>query len=266
MSARWGVLLVFVALGGPTLGQGEEAPVVHGPAWFDRGATYYSAFEGGLDAPEVNRAEAVLVAQGTDEARPVVTAGAGFIGQGLHIRDGQAPLVLRSGVFSPHRPVTLSFWWALPYDLTIEGAYTLFSLTGRGYIALFCRGQGEWCALQRPAGVFQVYYFEDIRNINGIYDFDLLGHTDLRAGVWHHTAVVFRRASTIQVYTDGDLSCEYTVMGGVFREVHELATLTLGGPLYLDELAVLDRAIDAPAVAEYVQGMRQLRGYLRPAE
>jgi len=258
------VLLLLVALGGSAKGQGGAEAIVHGPAWFGRCATYYSAFEDGLDAPEVNRAEALVVPQGEDEARPVVAADAGFIGQGLHIRDGQAPFVLRSAAFSPHRPVTLSFWWAVPYDLVVDGGYSLFSLTGRGYIALFCRGKGEWCALERPAGVFQVYYFEDVRNINGIYDLDLLGHTDLRAGVWHHTAVVFRRASTIQVYTDGALSCEYTVMGGSFLEAHELVTLTLGGPLYVDELAVLDRAIDPPMVAAYVLGTRQLQGYLSP--
>lgn len=263
MTGHWRVLTGLVAVAEAALAQGIEAPVVHGPRWFERCAAYYSAFGGELDAPEVNRAEAVLVPQGTDEVRPVVTADAGFIGQGLHIRNGQAPFVLRSAAFSPHRPVTLSFWWALPYDLAVDGGYSLFSLTGRGYIALFSRGKGEWCALERPAGVFQVYYFEDIRNINGIYDFDLLGHTDLRAGVWHHTAVVFRRASTIQVYTDGALSCEYTVMGGVFREAHELVTLTLGGPLYLDELAVLDRSIDPSMVADYVRGLRQLGAYLR---
>lgn len=237
---------------------------VLGPGWFLDCLAYYSNFESAPDEPlvKVTGIETDLAARRGEApgGSPVLT-DAGFLGRGLEILDWGAPLVLRGEGLSPHRPLTLSFWWCLPFDMTIDGGYYLFELTGAGYIGLFSRGRGEWCALQRPAGVFQVYYFSGIQNVNGIYDFDLAAHCDLRAGVWHHSAVVFRRARTAQVYTDGEMVFEVTVEGRAFSEEDNLRNLALGGPLVLDELAVLDRAVEADMIADYWRGMTQLRTY-----
>jgi hypothetical protein len=172
------------------------------------------------------------------------------------------PLILRGEALSPHRPLTLSFWWALTYDLTLEGGYSLFSFNGKGLVALFSRGKGEWCALQRPAGVFQVYYFEGIQNVNGIYDFDLLAHHDLRAGVWHHAAVVFRRATTAQVYIDGKPVYEVAISGREWNAADGLGNLSLGGGLDLDEVLILDRAVEGDMIGDYVRGLQRLREYM----
>jgi hypothetical protein len=260
----WG--LVVLLAGGVARGQEDRfRPLV--PPWLSPCVVYHSAFEDGSGQPDLEAAGLVTdvgYRQGGGDPAPegVQSLEHGFTGQGLEVRDWRAPLVLRGEAVSPHHPLTLSFWWALPYDLAADGGYQLFSLNGAGMVALFCRGKGEWCALQRPAGVFQVYYFQGIQNINGIYDFDLLAHCDLRKGVWHHTAVVFRLASVVQVYTDGKLVTEATLSGREFSAADGLVSLSLGGPLWLDEVMVLNRAVDGGMVADYVRGARRAREYL----
>ena len=231
------------------------------PPWFETCVLYHNAFETGPDEPDVNAAEIETDLQST---QPPQTHERGLAGRCLDIRDPSAPLVLRSPALSPHRPLTISFWWALPYDLTLEGGYSLFSIRGKGMIALFSRGKGEWCALQRPAGVFQVYYFQGIQNVNDIYDGDLLSHYDLRAGVWHHAAIVCRRAATAQVYVDGRLVTQVTISGREWTAEDVLNDLTLGGPLLLDELLILDRAVDGGMIEDYYAGLSRLHEYLSP--
>lgn len=255
----------------PATLQAQEAPHRFRPLvppWFEPCLVYHSSFEDGTGLPDLNDAGLITdldFRQGGGEPAPecVKALEQGFVGCGLEVFDWRAPLRLRGPAVSPHRPLTLSFWWALPRDLTIEGGFELCSLHGAGLVALFCRGKGEWCALQRPAGVLQVYYFQGIQNINGIYDFDLLSSLDLRRGVWHHTAVVFRRASTVQVYTDGKLVAEATLSGREFAAADNLQMLLLGGPLWLDELMVLDRAVEGQMIADYVRGVQQARAYLQ---
>lgn len=253
-----------------TAPQAQEAPDRFRPLvppWFSSCLVYHSAFEDGTGLPDLDESGLVTdldFRQGGGELVPecIRPLDRGFVGRGLEVRDWRAPLRLRGPAVSPHRPLTLAFWWALPQDLAVDGGFQLFSLHGAGLVSLFCRGKGEWCALQRPAGVLQVYYFQGIQNINGIYDFDLLSSLDLRRGVWHHTAVVFRRASTVQVYTDGRLVTEATLSGREFVAADNLQMLVLGGPLWLDELMVLDRAVEGEMVADYVRGVRQARAYL----
>lgn len=242
------------------------------PPWLEPCVAYHHAFEGSPEQPDLNAAQIVTdlsarqgYREGDEPIKPITSTEAGFVGRALHVQDWRAPLVLRGAALSPHRPLTLLMWWALPYDLTIDGGYSLFQLNGHGMVALFSRGKGEWCALQRPAGVFQVYYFNGIQNVNGIYDYDLLGHYDLRAGVWHHSAVVFRRATTAQVYTDGKLVFEVTISGREFSAEDQLHNLIIGGPLLVDELMVLDRAVEGDMIADYYEGSRRLREYLAPA-
>jgi len=264
-SFAW-LLLFCLAPAARTLGE-EEPPFVRCvPPWFSDCVAYHNAFEGSLDQADVNTEQIPVVRdarRGEVDAKlaPVVTPEHGLFGQGLFVQDWRAPFMVRSPALSPHRPLTLSFWWALPQDLKVDGGYMLFEYTGGGYIGLFCRGKGEWCALQRPAGVFQIYYFPGIQNVNGIYDYDLLAHQDLRAGVWHHSAVVSRQARTAQVYTDGKLVFEVTTSGRDFTEQDALQSLAFGGPLYMDELLILNRAVEGDMIADYVQGIERLREY-----
>lgn len=242
-------LLAVLALLCPGARGADTPAEALGPPWFQQALVYYDGFDG----HSVNTSHM--------EASDASTSPApgGLFGQGLSTLT--TPLVLRSPVLSPHRPLTLSFWWALPADLPLDGGFSLFTLTGKGHISAFCRGKGDWCALQRPAGVAQVYDFPGLQNVNDIYDFDLRSSLDLHAGVWHHTAAVFRRAATVQVYTDGKPATEITTSGRGWMPSDDLTTLQFGGRVVLDEVAVLDRAIDADLIADYYNGVSQLRRY-----
>jgi hypothetical protein len=231
------------------------APFVRGPAWMQECLIYYNTFEGKPDGPDVNT-EGITVGEAAE------TAAGGLFRRCLDTT--AKPLVLKSAAFSAHRPLTLSFWWALPKDLPVDGGYSLFQFSGRGIVSAFTRGKGDWCALQRPAGVLQVYYFPGIQNVNGIYDYDLAAHLDLRAGVWHHTAVVLRQATNVQLYTDGKPVCEITLSGREFTKADALETLSLGGGVLLDEVAVLNRAVASGMIADYYRGVARLREYYAP--
>jgi hypothetical protein len=172
-------------------------------------------------------------------------------------------LHLNSEAFSPHRPFTASFWWALSEDARIDGVFGLFHLAGvRGLISHFSRGKGEWCALQRPVGVLQVYYLDGIANVNGIYEGDLLSRLDLRAGVWHHTAIVIRGASLTEVYTDGGKVFETRNNGRDFLPEDQLRDLRIGSfwgtRAFIDEVAVFQRALLPEEIADYVTALRQM--------
>lgn len=239
---------------GMWIGNPSTPTKVLGPPWFEAQLAHYHTFTNKPESPDANNGALNIVAESCE------AVGDGLFGRGLTIPDN-ASLTLQGDTLSPHRPWTLSFWWTLPEDLPVDGAYTLFYLRGTGFIAAFCRGKGEWCALERPAGVMQVYNFAGIQNVNAIYERDLMSNLDLRAGVWHHTAVVFRRGTTAQLFTDGELVCEITTKGRAFRSEDRLHTLTLGSGIVIDELAILDRAVDAEMIGDYFRGISQLRRY-----
>jgi len=247
------VALVCLSLSAPVWGQATE---VIGPEWFQANLLFRHGFADGADQPTV---VAEGLAMGVTGDAAVVPRG--WMGPAL-LTDGAGRLQLTGEALSPCRPLTLSFWWALPRDLAIDGGFGLFEIHGKGFVGQFCRGKGEWCALQRPAGVFQVYYFDGIQNVNGIYDFDLMATLDLRADAWHHTAVVFRQASRIEAYTDGRLVFDTTTAGRAFRPDDGLTTLVLGGGILLDEVAILKRAVAGDMIADYYRGARQARQYL----
>lgn len=249
--SRCGLAVMMVLLAaGACVARAAECPRFV-PPWFSDAMAYHNDFEGALADADVNLPQ--IKPEGPE------STAEGLFGKALQLTDKS--LIIRSEAVSPHRPLTLSFWWALTYDMVLESGYSLFQLDGKGMIALFSRGKGEWCALQRPAGVFQVYYFQGIQNVNGIYDSDLLSHYDLRKGVWHHTAVVFRRATTAQVYMDGQPVCEVTISGREWTAGDELRNLTIGGGLSVDELLILDRAVEGEMIADYVRGVQRLREY-----
>jgi len=201
--------------------------------------------------------------------RPTVTqvgtlpVAEGFRDQGALTGNGRL-LQVRSPAFSPHGPLTVCFWWAMQEDPKPENCFGLFHLGGkRGIVSHFSRGKGQWCALKRPAAILQVYYFDGIKNVNGIYDRDLLAHVDLRAGVWHHTALVFRGASLVEVYTDGRKAWQARVRGRSFRESDGLRDITIGTrgtpPMAIDEVIVLRRALTPDDIRTYVEAIRQMR-------
>jgi len=234
-------------------GSGED---VRGPRWFSENAIVYGSFDAVRENALFERSSGVEVR----EPVPPRRAG-GFIGDALDTTE--RPLRLQGACLSPHRPWTLSFWWALPADLPVDGGFGLFGLSGKGYIGAFVRGKGDWCALQRPAGVLQVYYFAGIRNVNDIYDMDIARTLVLRARVWHHTAAVFRLGSVVELYNDGSLASRITTTGRCFRPDDEMRNLEIGGGVWLDELAVLNRAVSPEQIRDYVQGMRRIAEYSR---
>jgi hypothetical protein len=234
---------------------------VRGPAWVAGCLAWYEDFDGEEPTGGEKSGEASPTAISIRSGSPRRTVAEGLIGKALDAVE--KPLVLEGDSLSPHRPLTISFWWALPRDLPVDGTFNLFQLTGRGIIAAFTRGKGEWCALEEPAGVLQVYYFPGIQNHNGIYDPKLSEHLELRAGVWHHTAAVFRRASTVELYTDGALVAEATTVGRELSQEDAIRSLSLGGGVLLDEVLILDRALDAERIADYRRGMRRLHEYRR---
>jgi hypothetical protein len=170
---------------------------------------------------------------------------------------------LRSPEFSPHRPLTVSFWWALQEDAKIDSGFNLVHLQGRGIVSHFSRGKGEWCALQRNAAILQVYYLPGIQNVNGIYDADWAAHIELKAGAWHHTALVIHGGSLVEVYTDGKLAWSVRIDGRPFNEEDKLNDLTIGTrgapAMAIDEVIILRRALTAEEIATYVTAVRQMR-------
>ena len=258
MSAAALALMLLPAAADPPLRTApaftDLVPSVSLPPSFQDRLIYYQSFDSPDGAPEVNQTGAVPNAL---ELQPAGMRGRCALGAqdtGLH---------LNSEAFSPHRPFTASFWWALSEDAKIDGIFGLFHLAGaRGFISHFSRGQGEWCALQRPAGILQVYYLDGIANVNGIYEGNLLGKLDLRAGVWHHTAIVIRGASLTEVYTDGAKVFETRNNGRDFAPEDSLHDLRIGSfwgtRAFIDEAMVLQRALSAEEIADYVTAIRQM--------
>ena len=226
------------------------------PLSFEDRLLYYASFDDGDATPEFDETKAQTVLS------PSV-GDAGFIGGGA-LPEKDRLLQLRGECFSPHKPLTVSFWWALGEDERIDGSFGLFHLAGgAGFVSHFSRGKGEWCALERPVGILQVYYLPGIQNVNGIYDRDLAAHYDLRAGVWHHTAVVFRGASLVEVYTDGELAWKTRNKGRPFSADDKLHDLTIGSrwgiQIAFDEVVILRRSLTPTEIRNYVTAIRQMR-------
>jgi hypothetical protein len=239
----------------------EVTPYLSLPPSFEDRLIYYHGFERDDGEPEVNVAGV--------RQRGRLLAGANGI-RGRCAAAGKPQILqLHSPAFSPHRPLSVAFWWAPQRDPQPETCFGLFHLAGgRRYISHFSRGKGTWCALKRPAAILQVYNFPEIRNINGIYDRDLRAHLELGAGAWHHTAVVFNGASLIEVYTDGLRAWSVRLRGGSFAASDRLHDLVIGSrdgvPMALDEMIVLRRALTAGELGTYVVAIRQMRAVHYP--
>lgn len=179
--------------------------------------------------------------------------------EGLQEKEGAGGLQLSGDALSPHRALTFSFWWKLNSTPGKDGGFGLFALTGKGWISDFARS-GPWCGLTRPAAVLQVYNFSGIRNINLIYDYDIVAHALQKTGELHHTAIVISGGMQVIVYRDGAIVCDCRLTGRSFSEADLMHNLTLGGDgVTLQEIFILRGAIGTRELEEYVRGTRQLR-------
>lgn len=247
----WAVALSATPVGAETPPQ--DCPWVP-PSWESR-LTYYNSFDSPDGSAEVN------VAGLTEKAKPATGPG-GIVGRCAR-SEGRQGLALSGAALSPHRPLAVSFWWALLEEAKLDSGFSLLHLSGsKGFVSHFARS-GPWCGLERPAAVLQVYYLPGIANVNGIYDWDLLGHLNLQPGVWHHTALVFSAASLVELYTDGRKVWEVRLTGRNFAESDGLSELVLGGlhgglRVALDEVMILDRPLTAAEIGDYCAVMGQL--------
>jgi len=247
--------LLAVPLLGTALRGADPADCLRIPPMLEARVLYYQSFSTGLDQPEVNLAKATLrppTASVTDQ---------GLTGPGLAFAarpEKPATLTLLSPEFRPSRPLTVSFWWRLDAPMEPETCFHLCTVEGGGIVSNFVRGKGEWCGLREPTYIQQVYYFKGMKDSN-----QLGGRVWFEPGEWHHTVLVFRNADRVQVYWDGVLRTDYASRGRPFGPT-EGGTLSLGPswlfhPMTIDEILVLDRALDGDEIRTYATAVRQLR-------
>ena len=223
------------------------------PAWEDR-VVFRHSFGTAIAVPEQNTGAIVLEQTG---GRLVPD---GLIGNGFRLPDfseGTAKsLTLRSPAFSPDKPLTVMLWWRLDQDVAETGGYGILTLNHNakpGYLTCFIAGKGEWCALKQPTWVYQFYNFPGLGNDNNVWT----GRAVTQAGVWHHTALTVANRREIAWYQDGVHRNGFIVRGRDLGK-DELSALTIGGyrqlqPMTIDEFLVLDRALSAAEIAEYVR-------------
>lgn len=197
--------------------------------------------------------------------------GDGLLGKGYLIEDipmfGGGGFSLQSPTLSPHKSLTISVWWALKEEHKPGQGFVIFSLNGKGFISNFVRGGGgdPWCALTKPAGVFQVYYFPGIQNINGIYDFDIMRSLDLRGGIWHNTIATFSCGREITLYQDGKRAGRW-VLTRELKEYDEITTLSFGSgeSIYIDDIVILRGIMREEDTERYYQIISVLKQFLFP--
>jgi hypothetical protein len=246
--------ILFLATVLPCLRAGEPAGCLRIPPELESRTLFYHSFSHGLKDPDVNPS-GVTVRMPTAQVSP-----AGLTGPGLVFGEkGKKPaaLSLVSPEFRPSRPLTISFWWRLDQPMQPETCFHLLTLQGGGIVSNFVRGKGGWCGLKQPTYVQQVYYFKNMNNHN-----QLGGRVWFEPGEWHHAAMVFRNANRVQVYWDGALRTDYAIRGRPFS-AKEGGTLDIGPtwlfhPMTIDEILVLDRALDGAEVQAYMTSVQRL--------
>ena len=239
----------------------SEAYLYLPPSLEDR-VVFYHSFERGVKEPEIN------LVRGKISCGKMELAD-GFAGSGLKCSDrasAKNPLRVHSQALSAHRPLTVMMWWRLDAPMRDETCYHLIRLGGRGYVAAFVRGKGKWCALTRPTFIFQVQSFPGIAN----RDDHWTGHAWIEPGTWHHVALTVATASDIRVYWDGRQRIRYGIKGRRFQK-GDTSSLDLGAtwlfhPTTIDEVVVLDRALDEQEVRKYIEATCRLAEIGAPVE
>jgi len=193
----------------------------------------------------------------------------GLFGKGyLSSSNWKDGVILEGKTLSPHNPITISLWWALKEDHKEGGSFGIFCFHGKGMISCFVKGGGEdnWCALKKPAGIFQVYYFGNgMENVNGIYHFDIMSALDLKSKKWHNTICKISNGTEIELYHDGKKFGKWTLTRQL-NENDEISKLSFGfewgEEIYLDEIIIFDRILQQSEIEEYynmVDGMRMFK-------
>jgi hypothetical protein len=263
-----GLLLAAVpggACGGEEAGKKEDAApgarfLYLPPAWSDR-VVFYHSFESAVDKPEVNLIQGQVRGEKTE---PV----AGLNGRGYKAPNSyekRTPLQLSSPALCPHKPITAMLWFRLDAAMKPETSFQLLRLGGRGYIASFVRGKGDWCALKEPTYISQVYDFPGVTNHHNSWG----GRVWFEPGEWHHVAITVAGASEVRIYWDGKLRENIVIKGRLFREGDvtwaHLDPNWLYHPMSIDDVVVADRALTADEVGDYVTAARQLAARRFPA-
>ena len=211
---------------------------------------YYHSFQNGADRPEVNLL-------GARTQAPPTTPEDGIAGKACHFGDAAAGKggIRLTGVLLPlHRPLTLSMWWKLRGPMKPETAFNLVALHGKGFISNFARGQGPWCALKEPTFVMQVYNWPGVSNYNGIWH----GSAWLDANQWHHVAMVISKGADVAVYWDGKRRCDYAIVGRAFAPQDVVTSIEFGPEWLIDELMILEKAMSAEEISDYITAVRWL--------
>ncbi|MDP6113976.1 MAG: hypothetical protein QF437_12555 [Planctomycetota bacterium] len=246
------LLVVFILLAHAMVRAEVKESLTYIPPGLAGRVVFYHSFEDGT-RPEVNELGAKVLGM---KSEPVP----GLAGKGRRMPPGSGkdPYRLVSPSLSPDRPLTISMWWRLDKPMKPETCFHLVTLRGKGIVANFVRGKGTWCALKEPTFVFQVYYWGDIRNHNNPW----AGTAWFEPQEWHHVAMTFANASEIRTYWDGKLRSSHAIKGRQFRKGDggqvDLGSSWLFHPMTIDEVMVLDRALAADEVKDYVTTVRKL--------
>jgi len=126
------------------------------PSWENR-VIYYQSFEQENNKAEINNSKL--------ELSEMMDIKSGGIRGRCAIPSGVKSIQLKGKALSPDKPLAVSFWWSIQKEADKDSGFRLFHLTnGKGFVSNFIRS-GHWCALEKPAGVLQVYYLQDIQNV-----------------------------------------------------------------------------------------------------
>jgi hypothetical protein len=224
------------------------------PGWADR-VVYYHSFDTALDRPEIN-------ALGAKVALGDAALEAGLAGRGCRFavdRRNKRGLALAGLALPLNRPWTLSMWWRLEEPMKAESGFQLLSMHGKGFMSNFVAGKGSWCALKEPTFVAQVYNWPGLSNVNDIYE----GPAWVAPQVWHHTALVVSKGSSVRVFWDGALKADLSLRGRLLTSNDVIASAEFGPtgaalPMTIDEVLILDVPLEADALRDYMTAVRQL--------
>lgn len=237
-----------------------QTPHLTLPPFLEERVIYHHSFA--TAEPDINTV-------GATQARPPTIVANGFAGAGCFTDDPKGGQVA-CPAFSPHRALTLSFWWAIEEPLELNGGISIFSLRnkGRGYISNFVRG-GPWCALKDSAFCFQLYNLQGVKNVHSNFDRQFRQHYPQGPTAWHHTVMTVTLGRRIALFADGQRVGLYQLSGRALRESDALCQLSFGNHnkkgLFIDEVTVLDVALSDEQAVQWHTMIRSLEetGHLR---
>jgi hypothetical protein len=223
------------------------------PVWADR-VVFYHSFENGVAKPEINTIHGKLRGEKTAPV-PGLT---GRAYKAPNPKEKKTSLQLLSPALSPHKPLTVMLWFRLDAPMKEESGFNLVRISGKGHIASFVHGKGNWCALKEPTYISQVHGFKGMKNHHNSWG----GRVWFEPGEWHHAAITVANASEVRIFWDGKLRETIGVKGRLFQEGDcnsaNLDPSWLHHPMSIDEVVICDRALTGEEIAEYVRAVRAL--------